>query len=251
MIVEYHRPNKLEDAIKLINRQDCVTLPLGGGTFINAKSRNEDIAVVDLQNLALDSIEATGKKVLSGAMVTLQQMIEHPLCPQALRDALLHEADYNRRQVATIGGTIFAGTGRSPLLTMLLAMDGVLSFASGKKEKIGDFLPLRNKESRKTLLVSIELPLDAKIAYQYVARTPTDKPIVCVALAKWRSGRTRLALGGFGNRPLLAMDGNSNDGLEDAARNAFHEAGDQWAGAEYRMDAAVVLSTRCLQAVQK
>jgi CO/xanthine dehydrogenase FAD-binding subunit len=42
------------------------------------------------------------------------------------------------------------------------------------------------------------------------------------------------------------MDGTESDGLDAAARNAYHEATDDWASAEYRMDMAAVLAKRCL-----
>lgn len=82
--------------------------------------------------------------------------------------------------------------------------------------------------------------------FQYVSRTSSDRPIVCVALALWPSGRTRLALGGYGPLPLLAMDGTEPEGLEAAARNAFHEASDPWGSADYRKDVAATLAGRCL-----
>ena len=80
-----------------------------------------------------------------------------------------------------------------------------------------------------------------------MSRTPADKPIVCAALAQWNSGRTRLALGGIGKNPSLAMDGTEANGAEAAARNAFHEAADEYASAEYRMDVAATLAKRCMQ----
>jgi CO/xanthine dehydrogenase FAD-binding subunit len=48
---------------------------------------------------------------------------------------------------------------------------------------------------------------------------------------------------------MLAMDGTEADGLESAARNAYHEATDEWASAEYRMDVASILAKRCLKAL--
>jgi hypothetical protein len=57
------------------------------------------------------------------------------------------------------------------------------------------------------LIISISIPLNVKLSFEYVARTPADKPIVCAAVAQWNSGRTRLALGGYGKIPMLAMDG--------------------------------------------
>jgi CO/xanthine dehydrogenase FAD-binding subunit len=94
------------------------------------------------------------------------------------------------------------------------------------------------------------IPLNVKLAFEYVSRTPADKPIVCAALAQWNSGRTRLVLGGYGKSPMLAMDGTEADGVDVAARNAFHEATDEWASAEYRMDVAATLAKRCLQGIQ-
>jgi CO/xanthine dehydrogenase FAD-binding subunit len=76
-------------------------------------------------------------------------------------------------------------------------------------------------------------------------------PVVCAALAQWSSGRTRLALGGYGQSPLLALDGLEADGLAAAAQNAFHEATDAWASAAYRMDVAATLAKRCLEKVEK
>jgi hypothetical protein len=45
---------------------------------------------------------------------------------------------------------------------------------------------------------------------------------------------------------MLGMDGTESEGVEAAARNAFHEANDDWASAEYRMDVAATLAKRCL-----
>jgi CO/xanthine dehydrogenase FAD-binding subunit len=46
---------------------------------------------------------------------------------------------------------------------------------------------------------------------------------------------------------MLAMDGTEAEGLEAAARNAYHEANDEYASAEYRMDVAATLAKRCLE----
>ena len=133
----------------------------------------------------------------------------------------------------------------------MLALDAKLTVVNPKSEivTLGDFLPLRPDNLRGALITAITIPLNARLAFESVARTPADKPIVCAALASWPSGRTRLALGGYGKAPLLAMDGTEAEGLEEAARNAFHEATDDWASAEYRMDVAATLAKRCLENV--
>ena len=128
-------------------------------------------------------------------------------------------------------------------------LDAKLTVTTGPSSTVlglGEYWALRPAG----LITLIAIPLNAKFAYEQVARTPADVPIVCAALAQWTSGRTRLALGGTGQAPLLAMDGTEADGLESAAKNAFHEANDQWASAEYRMDVAATLAKRCLSALQ-
>jgi len=112
---------------------------------------------------------------------------------------------------------------------------------------IGEFLPLRLDQIHGKLITSMSVPINVRFAFDYVSRTPADKPIVCAALAQWNSGRTRLVLGGYGKSPILAMDGAEAEGVETAARNAFHEATDEWASAEYRMDVAATLAKRCLE----
>ncbi len=99
------------------------------------------------------------------------------------------------------------------------------------------------------LITSITIPLNTKTAFEFVSKTPADKPIVGAALAQWNSGRTRLTLCGYGKSPLLAMDGTEADGIQEAARNAYHEAQDEWASAEYRMDVAATLAKRALESL--
>ena len=249
MITTYHRPQTLDEALSLLTKPNRI--PLGGGTLLSKRTA-DSIEVVDLQALSLDSIKKNGNYLELGATVTLQQMLESDLCPAPLRAALKLEAPLNIRNAATIAGTLVACDGRSTFASMLLAADAKIEQANLKDSQveyqttnIGAFLPLRPTR----LITKISLPLNIRLAFDYVARTPSDKPIVCAALGQWNSGRTRLVLGGYGKNPLLAMDGTEAEGVEVAARNAFHEAADDYASAEYRMDVAATLAKRCLEAL--
>lgn len=250
MITNYHRPKTLEEALTLLTQPE--TVPLGGGTLLS-KPGADSIQVVDLQALALDSLTRNGNNLELGATLTLQALLESEDCPPALKSAVKLEAPLNIRNSATTAGTLVACDGRSTLASMLMAMDAKIEqalFDHGKIEyrltNIGDFLPLRSKH----LITKIVIPLNIKLAFEYVSRTPADKPIVCAALAQWNSGRTRLVLGGYGKSPMLAMDGTEADGAEAAARNTYHEATDEWASAEYRVDVAATLAKRCLEAIR-
>ncbi len=246
MIVEYHRPDSLEEALRLLGRMEIKTRPLGGGTVLNAPDP-EKYAVVDLQALGLNKISKKGNSLLVGATATLQALLDTSDLPAALYKAIRHEATYNLRQVATLAGTLVASNGRSPLATVLLAMDAQVTLLPGEEQVgVGELLLTREERLPGRLIASIAFPLNIRLAYQYVARTPADQPLVCAAVARWSSGRTRLALGGFGEAPLLALDGPEAGGAAEAARNAYFSADDQWASAGYRREVAAALAQRCL-----
>lgn len=247
MITTYHRPKTIEDALALLAQP--ATLPLGGGTVLNSPAyKNQDFAVVDLQALRLNTITRAGNTLEIGATITLQGLLECEEIQAALGQAIKQEAALNLRNMATVAGSLAACDGRSPFATLMLALDAKLTVISTETSifNLVEYWALRPAG----LITRIEIPLNAASAYEQVARTPADRPIVAAGLAQWKSGRTRLTLGGYGKTPLLAMDGTESDGIEAAARNAFHESADQWASAEYRMDAAATLAGRCLVAVQ-
>jgi len=267
MITNYFRPKTLDEALKLLAQPD--TVPLGGGTILNRASQ-ENFAVVDLQALGLDKIHKAGNNLEIGATVTLQQLLESAHAPEALKQAIRLESALNIRNAATLAGTLVTCDGRSPFATVMLALDGKIEYSilpfgydvdnsnipcghdvEYQISSIGEFLPFRLVANgmRPSLITKLTIPLNIKSAFEMVARSPADRPIVCAAVAQWASGRTRLALGGFGKAPLLALDGTESDGLEDAARSAFHEAADEWASAEYRADVAATLARRCLEQV--
>ena len=250
MIIEYHRPEKIKVALSLLNRAKPLTVPLGGGTVIN-QSSNVAYAVVDLQSLGLNKIEAKRNHLQIGATATLQSLLDVPHLDFALAKAIRHEATYNTRQVATVAGVMVAANGRSPFGTVMLGLGAELTLVPGEEKiQYGDLLPFRPKALKGKIITQIATPTNLKLAYEYVARSPADLPIVCVCVAQWPSGRTRVALGGYGDSPLLAMDGPQPDGAEIAARDAYSEASDPWASAEYRSDVAARLTERALTAIE-
>ncbi len=244
MITAYHRPQTLEEALALLARPN--TLPLGGGTKLNGPAyKNQEFEVVDLQALGLNGLHKKGNTLEVGAATPLETLRQNPHIPPALNAALRLEAPLNLRHAATAAGTLAACDGRSPFATILLALDAKLSLVNEKTFSLGlaEYWALRPAG----LITRIDLPLNISAAYEQIARSPSDLPIVCAALTQWTGGRTRLALGGWGKFPSLALDGTEADGLAEAARSACQAAADAWASAEYRQDVAVTLAQRCLQ----
>jgi CO/xanthine dehydrogenase FAD-binding subunit len=246
------------------------TVPLAGGTVLNQPGV-QAVAAVDLQELGLNTLSSRGSTLVAGAAVSLQALLEALPAAEAstpaLRSVLETEASYNLRQVGTVAGTLVASDGRSPFATALLALDaqlewkfsplsigalsaGAPSAETGQEEvlseslSLGEFLLTRQERLAGRLITQVTLPLNVGLFYEAVARTPADRPIVAAAVAVWPSGRTRVALGGYGVVPLLALDGPEPGGAAVAARNAFSQAGDEWASAAYRADVAAILVAR-------
>ena len=247
MITAYHRPQTLDEALALLTQPN--TLPLGGGTLLSQPAA-DPVSVVDLQRLGLDALRVKGNDFEIGATCTLQSLFESKDCPETLKAAIKLEAPLNIRNTATVAGALVSADGRSPFATVLLAMDTKidrrpLTADHGQSSIVHGLSDLLLTHPA-GLITSITIPLNTKLAFEFVSRTPADKPIICAALAQWNSGRTRLVLGGYGKSPMLAMDGTEADGLDTAAQNAYHEANDEWASAEYRMDVAATLAKRCL-----
>jgi len=250
MITSYFRPQTLAEALKLLSAPN--THPLGGGTLLSHPG-DDSYAVVDLQALGLDKLHKSGNHLEIGATVTLQNLLESPHAPAALKAALKLETPLNLRSMGTVAGTLVTCGGRSPFAAVMLALDAKMTVMSAESSVInlGDYLPQRPSFLQGKLITKIEIPLHAKLAFETVARTPSDKPILCAALAQWSSGRARLVIGGWGDSPTLALDGPDASGIEAASRNAAHDAADQWASAEYRSVVATVLALRCLENLLK
>lgn len=254
MIVEYHRPQSVEEALDLLARSQPRTVVLGGGLFVNQEQK-EEIAVVDVQSLGLSDIQARGNKLVLGSAVTLQELLVSGQASEALEKSIRHQDPYNRRQVATVAGTVMAADGRSPFTTALLALDPILETVrageEAKEDHLGDFLPLRAERLSGSLITNLTLPRNAALAYEYVARSPADLPLVSAAVGQWPSGRTRVVLGGYGDQPVMVLDGPTPDGAAAAARDAYSQAGDAWAQAPYRSEVAGVLVERCLEGISE
>ncbi|MCJ7696019.1 MAG: hypothetical protein MUO40_11440, partial [Anaerolineaceae bacterium] len=140
--------------------------------------------------------------------------------------------------------------GRSALGTVLLAQDTNLIWQPDDRSvTLGDYFAIRGKKDFGYFFSHLSWSRSITTAFESIARSPFDQPIVCVALTKWLSGRTRIALGGFGDTPLMAFDGMDELGITNAVRNAFYSAEDKWATKEYRQEMAEVLALRCLKKV--
>jgi len=249
MIGEYLRPTSIEEAVRLLTDPDQDRKPLGGGTSLSRQQAGQ-FGVVDLQMAGLDQVEKRGQRIMAGAMVRLSALLDHPDVHPEIKRAIKIDASENIRNMATLGGWLVSSDARSIFSTVLLALDTTLTWEpEGHRVRMGNWLPLREEEEPGALMTEVEWWMRPHLVFEYVARSPKDRPILIVAAAQWGSGRTRIALGGYGKTPIIAMDGPEDRGVDAASRDAYAESDDQWATERYRREVAAKLALRCLDRI--
>ena len=200
MIVAYHRPTSMDEALGLLSRSEPETVPLGGGTILSRPGPGR-YAVVDLQALGLDGIERQGNRLMIGAAATLQSLYAQADSPAALREAIRRETTYNLRQTASVAGALVSANGKSPFAAAMLALDAVLIWAPDGQELGLEAYFKARKAQKQGLILRVAIPLEAKLQYEAVAKTPADVPMLCGAVGEMPDGRKRIVLGGFGDAP--------------------------------------------------
>ena len=131
MITDVLRPRTVREAVREKSRPNAAYL--GGGTWLNSRRSDTPTILISLENLGLDAIEPRGDRCAVGAMVTLQQVVDHPSLPRALRDAASFTASRTLRNMKTIGGELGLWLPSSAVITALLALDGEVLLAGRKK----------------------------------------------------------------------------------------------------------------------
>jgi CO/xanthine dehydrogenase FAD-binding subunit len=246
---EYLRPATIPDALKALKRGTA----LAGGTTLAPRARHY-ASLVDLQALGLEMLSAEAGQVRLGAMLRLQQLVEAEQgVPAALAEATRLEAGLNLRNTRSLAGCLISSTGRSPLATAMLALHAQVRLEPGPVQwSLDDLLDRRHQELEGKLATEIVFQTPGAMACAGVARSPADRPIVYVAVARLE-GRTPaygVALGGVGPRPRLVMEAEAAlaSGEAERAAQAIEAActssDDAWASGEYRGRAAAALLRR-------
>lgn len=266
---EIHKPTTIADALKLLQQPN--TVALAGGTQLLADKRRDVKTVVDLSALGLSYIREREGAVAIGATTPLAALDESPIL-RALADGVIaqaahHSASSILRNQATMAGTLIAEPA-GVLAVALLALDARAVLASNVMRAIAleDFLTARAVLLQGALVTEITVPLtNPRASLQTVARTPRDKPIVCVVASARIENRVardaRLALGGVGaiaTRARAAENALEGQALTDAVIENAARLGSQGlsprddfrGSAEYRKEMTIVLTRRAVNALR-
>ncbi len=246
MITQYHRPKTIEEALRLMQRTDVILKPLGGGASLS-RDQDEAFQVLDLQDLGLDYLRSDDTTTHLGACVTLSDLrqsrdvqIQFPI----IKSVIEHEASINIQNTVTIGGLLTTANGRSPLCTMLVAMQSNLVLLPGTELiSIESWMRGRRNTENKKFIQEIYFKNSYKLKFDMIARTPMDRPILCIAAAFDEDG-VSIAIGGYGEYPIrLETCSQSFEAISQARRICLNWE-DERASGEYRSHVAEVLITR-------
>ena len=230
-VKSYHRPESVEEVLRLWQRPS--TTLLAGGTQLIARL-DEPVEVIDLQAVGLNHIEVEADTITIGAMVRLQEMVEHDEIPELMRQMTLREGANTFRHVGTLGGVVATADPESELYAALLVHEAVVTVLTRAGE---GRVPLAEFELEgKGLITAATIQRHGQSASDRVARTPADKPIVAVVGRRAGDG-VLLAACGVAERPIL-IDANENGQLNPPT--------DFRGSSGYRREMTAVLSQRVL-----
>jgi len=207
-VASYFRPASVREALSLLVEHGPELLVIAGGT-IAMPLINEGISlpreVMGLRHAGLDTYERSASEVRIGATLPLTRLTEQDDLP-LLRAAARRTASWSIRNMATVGGNLFAPPPAGDVATALLALDArvTISGRNGERElALADLWTgfMTTALAADELLTAITVPLrDEPSAFLKFGRKEANTPaIVSVAVAG-----DRIALGAVDVHPIRA-----------------------------------------------
>ena len=206
----FFQPRTVEEAIGVLDRFGEGAKVVAGGTALTIMLRQRLIApdaLVSINGIpGLDTIEASGGRLLLGALATHRQVETSPLVRRlvpTLAETFGKVANIRVRNAATVGGVMAESDYASDPPTMLLALDAEVEATGPQGTRaipVRDFFlafyetALRPDEVLTGVRVPIP-PAAAGTSYsKYVTRSSEDRPCVGVAaLVRLEAGGDRCA----------------------------------------------------------
>jgi len=220
------------DAASAALAADAASRYLGGGTLVVRSANEGDVSFATFIRAidpALTTISVDGNRVTLGASVTMGRLIadERVKCLAKAAHAVGGPAI---RNMATVGGNLYAPAPYGDLGVALLALDASVDI-DGSLLPLAEFLTGRDTIHARSVLrsVSFDLPAEGALRFAKTARVkPKGVSIVTIAAVLAESGgviaSARVAYGCMADRPMrasaveAALTGKARtpDGIADA-----------------------------------
>lgn len=184
---------------------------VGGGTLVVRAANEGDLTIesfVRSTDAALSRIEVSGGAVTLGASVTMAAIARHEDLA-AIAKAARAVGGPAIRNMATVGGNLFAPSPYGDFAVALLALDAGVE-VDGADMPIGQFLASREKQSGIVTAVRFKLPTAGDFRFVKVSRVKPKGVSVLSIAAVLETGAdaavksARIALGAMAERPLRA-----------------------------------------------
>lgn len=259
---QYHRPQSVADAARLLASNSEAKLLAGGHTLIPTMKLRlaAPKAIVDLSRVAeLKGIDRKGGALAIGAMTTHSEVADSSVVKSTipgLAEVAGVIGDPHVRSRGTIGGSVANNDPAADYPAALLALGATI--ATNRREiKADDFFKglfstaLQDGE----IITRISLPVPAKFGYAKFANPASRYALVGVAVAQ-TNGNTRVAVTGAGKNGVFrhrAMEaalakGWSAQALNGIATDANEMIGDIHADPAYRAHLVGVMARRAVAA---
>jgi carbon-monoxide dehydrogenase medium subunit len=206
----FFQPRTVDEAVGVLDRIGEGAKVVAGGTALTIMLRQQLIApdaLVSINGIpGLGAIEASGGRLLLGALATHRQVETSPLVRRlvpTLAETFAKVANIRVRNAATVGGVMAEADYASDPPTVLLALDAEVEATGPRGTRtipVRDFFlafyetALRPDEVLTGVRVPIP-PATAGVSYcKYVTRSSEDRPCVGVAaLVRLEAGGNRCA----------------------------------------------------------
>ncbi len=260
--------DQLRDAASALGT-DAGARFLGGGTLLMRDINEGDISITTLvrsTDRAFTEIRSSGSRITLGAGVTMSEVAAHPEL-QYLKPVARTVGGPAIRNMATIGGNLFAFSPYGDFTVAMLALEATVAVQGGYSSRdvpLEEFLATRDRDSKSLVTgVTFRQP-DNPTAFHYskVSRThPKGASVLSIAAHLPASGNRvsspRIAYGAMAPTPIRAkaaenaLNGKSLDeaGIADAlaaATQGCSPASDSIASAWYRNEVLPVYLKRLL-----
>ena len=222
MFEQFLKPVSVDEAVKFKTQFKDDAVFMAGGSKLNATpTRSTKSVAISLAGLGLGEIKAQGGQVTIGATATLQQVIDSPVVPAAVREAAGFVYSRNVRNQATFGGELFALQNEAVLLPALLVLNAKVLLAGGADADLASWL----NGPRDALVLGVVLP-EANLccATRKIARSAGGLTVLTAAVALAANGQQRIAIEGVISSParLAAVEQKQLTG--EALQTAVSEA---------------------------
>ena len=265
MIREFFKPTNLKQAMELKERHNESVTWFGNGVFINNHNYKFNYEkAISLKNLGINCIErdSSGEtsRLTIGAMVALQEIIDHNFVPSILKKTAAFEPSRLIRNMKTVGADISIGALNSCLLPSLIALSAQVQTNESSLIPIQEYI----ESNQNQLILQVIIPdTDVKCKAKKIALQSNSPAIVTTAVSLKYDQENKIkniiiAIGAMGKNLIrlekiesLILKGTLEitdiNSIENAVSEQLNPISDIHGSSEYKKYIAGVIVANCIK----